>query len=65
VLSPIHQTQIENTNNLTDSRSLTGVGITSTNLSPPFAWAAKPANPSAGGAADHSPQFQLRGSPAK
>jgi len=31
----------------------------------PGAWATKPASPSAGGAADNSPQFQLRVSPAK
>jgi hypothetical protein len=34
--------------------------LTGANFFPPFAWAAKPADPSAGGAAENSPQFQLR-----
>ena len=34
--------------------------LTVANLFLPFAWAAKPANPSANGAADNSPQLKLR-----
>jgi hypothetical protein len=39
--------------------------LTGANLFLPFAWATKPTGPSAGGAVDNSPQFQLRVSPAK
>jgi hypothetical protein len=35
--------------------------LTGANLFPPFAWASKPASPSAGGMADILQQFRLRG----
>ena len=38
--------------------------LTGANFSQPFSWAAKTASPSASGAAENSPQFQLRGSSA-